>query len=703
MQELTEWEPNHRILVIDDNQAIHEDLRKILSGEPDSASALEEDEAILFDTAALPNVAFELDSAYQGQEGLAMLKASLAEGRPYAMAFVDVRMPPGWDGIETIGRLWAAYPDLQVVICTAYSDYSWKDIHRKLGQSDNLLILKKPFDNIEVIQMACALTRKWVVSRQARLRINDLDSMVAQRAAQLQAANQTLRQEFEQRSKAEASFRAVFEASPVGIALADATGCVLDVNQSFLDIYGADKAELTGRTLAEVGLAEPQESVNAVEACFGRQRTALLWTRRVALPDRPLSLAFLLDISERKEMESELRRARADAESMANAKGQFLANMSHEIRTPLNGVLGLSTLLADEQNMPESARKIVGLIRTSGDILRSVVDDILDFSKIESGNLELECIPFCLQDCLEWSLGLFRRLAEEKHLQMRLHMAPGIPERLLGDANRIRQVMANLLSNAVKFTEAGCVEVSAEAIPIGGSNTQQRIRICVKDSGIGIPEEKAHRLFRPFSQVDATTSRRFGGTGLGLAICRSLIEAMGGTIHVKSKEGEGSTFTFDFPAEACQVEKSVGELPASVRQSDARILVVEDNKVNQAVTQGLLKKLGYTAEIVADGQAAIQKAGTETFHLLLMDVQMPGISGLEATRAIRALPTGQGVPIVALTASATAEDREDCLKAGMDDYVSKPISLEALRTVLERWAAREGSVVPTLAANDATR
>lgn len=386
-------------------------------------------------------------------------------------------------------------------------------------------------------------------------------------------------------------------------------------------------------------------------------------------------------------MELELQRARTDAESIAKAKSQFLANMSHEIRTPLNGVLGLTALL-DERDLPESVRETVRLIRTSGDILRSVVDDILDFSKIESGNFELERIPFCLKDCLEWSLGLFRGMAAEKQLNLRLQIAPDVPERLLGDANRLRQIVANLLSNAIKFTEEGGITVSAELFPVLACGQPQRIRISVKDSGIGIPEDRLHRLFRPFSQIDATTSRRYGGTGLGLAICQGLVEIMGGSIAVDSKPGEGSNFAFDFAADVCHAETPSIEAPRLMRSSKARILVAEDNKVNQVVTQGLLRKLGYDSEIVSDGHAAVHKAGTETFHLLLMDVQMPGISGLEATQAIRALPAGQNVPIIALTASATAEDRENCLKAGMDDYVSKPISLDALRTVLERWAAQ---------------
>src|ERR1017187_1099704 len=241
-------EPNHRILVIDDNQAIHDDLRKILLGEVKTQESLQDVEAFLFGAQAVPITRFEIHSAYQGQEGLAKLEQSLAEGRPYALAFVDVRMPPGWDGVETITRLWRAYPNLQVVVCTAYSDYSWNDIQRRLGQSENLLILKKPFDNIEVIQLAHALTRKWLVSSQAQARLEDLDQMVAQRTAELRTANQRIKQEFEEKAAAEVAFRTVFESSPIGITLSDLNGRYVDVNRAMEELMGVAKASIVGRS-----------------------------------------------------------------------------------------------------------------------------------------------------------------------------------------------------------------------------------------------------------------------------------------------------------------------------------------------------------------------------------------------------------------------------------------------------------------------
>jgi PAS domain S-box-containing protein len=680
-------EPNHRILVIDDNRAIHDDVRKILIGDQVDQSDLASDEEFLFDDAPVARTLFEIDSAYQGQEGLALLEKSMAEGRPYAMAFVDVRMPPGWDGVETIGRLWNVYPDLQVVICTAYSDYSWADILRCLGHSDNLLILKKPFDNIEVIQLAHALTKKWMVSRQAAARMEDLDRMVARRTEQLR--------------KAEEAFRVVFEASPIAIALSDMAGRYLDVNSACQEMFGQAKEQIIGRDPVELGWLDTRESLNELGqklASFGcvdaqemvysnprlGRRTGLLWLREVTIDLSPHILGFYLDITDRKRMEEDLQQARLGAEAAARAKSNFLSNMSHEIRTPLNGVVSLSALLVEE-NVPEDTRAMLRLIRASGETLAKILDDVLDFSKIESGKLELEKSPFSLRDALDWGVELFRGMANDKHLQLNLKVDSGIPERLDGDATRIRQVVANLISNAIKFTEQGSIDVEARLAPEGAPEGDCRIRISVRDTGIGIPSDKLSRLFQSFSQVDASTNRRFGGSGLGLVISRRLVEMMGGTIRIESWQGEGSTFAFDFVA---GISASAAPEPESMRHSELgpmRVLVAEDNSVNQVVIQHVLQRLGCDVDLVADGMGALSRVQTAAYDVVLMDIQMPGLGGLDAARQIRSLAAAcSQVPIVALTASATVEDREACFAAGMNDYLSKPLVIDALRRVLER-------------------
>jgi PAS domain S-box-containing protein len=702
MNSPTLLEPNHRLLVIDDNQAIHEDLRKILTGEVKTQEHLQDDEELLFGKEATPIVRFEIDSAYQGQEGLAKLEQSLAAGRPYALAFVDIRMPPGWDGVETISRLWQAYADLQVVVCTAYSDYSWNDIQRRLGRSENLLILKKPFDNIEVIQLAHALTRKWLVSGQAQARLEDLDLMVARRTAELEAANQRINQQFEEKAAAEAAFRTVFESSPIGIALSDLNGRYVDVNRAMEELMGVPKADVCGRDPVDVGWIAGREAFDGMRRALdeGRgldshelvfwhpqqgERTGLLWARRVAIGSKGYWLSFVLDISERKRMEQDLVRARLGADAAAEAKSQFLANMSHEIRTPLNGILGLSLLL-EEESLPDDLRSMTSLIRTSGEVLRRVLDDVLDFSKLESGKLQLVEEPFDLGACLQWSFELFRKTAAERNIACRLHLDHRLPARVSGDATRLRQVTANLMSNAVKFTHRGSVELEAQLVELAHGEGRHLIRVAVRDTGIGIPEDRIHRIFESFSQVDASTSRSYGGTGLGLAISKRLVEMMGGELRIRSREGEGTTLEFTFSAGIAAGAGPATEAADTAGTQGLKVLVAEDNKVNQLVTLRMLRKMGCQADLAHDGDSAVRSVETNSYDIVLMDLSMPGVDGLEATRRIRRMPAAQSsIPIVALTASASNEVRSGCLAAGMNDYLSKPMDVQALRRALDRW------------------
>ncbi|HTS26987.1 MAG TPA: response regulator [Bryobacteraceae bacterium] len=704
-------EPNHRILVVDDNRAIHDDLRKILASDGSHDLDLQTDESILFDAQPVPVTNFEIDSAYQGEEGLEKLREAVSAGRPYALAFVDVRMPPGWDGVETITQFRKVDPDLQTVICTAYSDYSWNDIQRRLGHADSLLILKKPFDNIEVIQLAHALSRKWLLSRQAEARMVDLDLMVAKRTAELQAANELIQKKLQEKAEAEEAFRVVFQASPIGITLMDMNGRYLDVNRAFEAQYQVTRCEIVGSDVVESGFLDQvtldalRNEITEFGAISGKEvkysprsggtRTGLLWARTVAIGHVPHLLGFLLDISERKQMEEELQRAREAAEAAAKAKSVFLANMSHEIRTPLSGVLGLSSLL-DSQDIPQNVHSMVRLIRQSGEMLGRVIDDVLDFSKIDSGRLELEWAPFSLEECLEWSIGLYQKIALEKNIRMQFDYDRRIPKLLLGDSTRMKQVVANLISNAVKFTPSGSIRVKAE-LAGGGAEPGGacRIRVAVTDTGIGIPPDRLDRLFHSFTQVDPSTNRRYGGTGLGLAISKRLVEMMGGDIRVESAPGVATTFEFTVllsVAESLAPARAAG-LPTA---AGMRILVAEDNKVNQVVALHMLKNMGHQADLVDDGEAAIQQVQSHQYDLVLMDVQMPGIDGLEATQRIRTLPHPcSAIPIVALTASATTEDRETCLGTGMNDYISKPLRPDALGELLNRWNPHKPHAVKT--------
>ncbi|MCW8139479.1 MAG: response regulator [Planctomycetota bacterium] len=434
------------------------------------------------------------------------------------------------------------------------------------------------------------------------------------------------------------------------------------------------------------------------------------WLHATSTPSRRpggvvLWNGVFLDITARKHVEEELQRAKDVAEAATLAKSRFLATMSHEIRTPMNAVIGMSALLLDTPLTPEQ-RECAELIRSSGDALLQLIDDILDVSKIESGRMDLERQAFDVRDCLAGAVELLLPRAGAKGLELTTTVEPTVPRRVLGDSTRLRQVLVNLVDNAVKFTERGAVHVRVDGrrSPPGpvGARERHELSFRISDTGIGIPSERLGRLFHSFSQVDASTRRRFGGTGLGLAISQGLVELMGGALRVESQPGRGSTFSFTIVVEAA--EAGDPEPPTSppavagalrrdlARAHPLRVLVAEDNVVNQQVIVRLLGRLGYAADVVDDGAQALDAIGQREYDLVLMDVQMPGVDGLEAARRItRGSPTDRRPWLVALTAGAMHGDRERCLDAGMDEYVSKPVRIEELQAVLVRCEQRHRS------------
>lgn len=527
----------------------------------------------------LTDIIYDIDHAYQGKEAINMVNRAHAEGDPYSLVFMDVRMPPGMDGIETIQRIWADHPYTEMVICTAYSDYSWDQIVKNLGNTDKLLFMKKPFDVTALKQTALTLTTKW-----------------------------NLRQE----------------------------------------------------TMAYTDRLE--QDVKA----------------------RTLELERL--VKEHKRMKEKAERATA-------TKSAFLATMSHEIRTPMNGVMGMNSLLLDT-DLDEKQRKLSEMVKKSADSLLRVVNDILDFSKIEAGKMDLEIVPFKPEEVVSEVAQTISFQSKAKGLKIEYSVDDDVPQTLMGDPTRLNQLLLNFGSNAVKFTEKGSVVIR---VSLAEQNSDgYMVKFSVKDTGLGIPEEKLEGIFDPFKQADSSTTRKYGGTGLGLAICRQLTELMEGSVGVVSEPGKGSTFWFKVPLKKQQKETiengiTEGASAGATEQpiTKMKILVVEDDKMNQLVVQKFLEKEGLYTDIVETGREAIKALEETEYGAVLMDVQMPDMDGLEATEIIRDMEKGTGkhIPIIMLTASAMAGDRENSMQAGADDFITKPIDKSKLIRSINKYLA----------------
>ena len=621
----------------------------------------------------------ELLSATGADSSFAKLGAQalrLCERTRFQLAVLDLNLPD-MDGFQVGEGIRRLQPECEIVFCSAYNNRENRD--RAFGEGA-IDFIEKPYE--------MAATRKRLAMHLERLALR---ANLSRQVAKLDTMVATI---------------------PDAVISADRGQRVVGWNAAAERIFGVPVAVALGRPLSDFLPDSPALMAGTPSAgepaAAGLRLNGSPWAMRAVRADgRPISVEANLshwsqagqdyltlivrDVSERVRLVEELRLAKDTAERASRAKSEFLANMSHEIRTPMNAILGL-THLALRHATDDKTRDWVERIRRSADHLLAIVNDILDLSKIEADRLSLEHIEFPLAAVVDRVSELLGPKAAAKGLRLVTELDPAVPGRLMGDPLRLRQILINFGDNAIKFADRGEVRVSSRLI--GRAGGAARVRLAVRDEGIGLGDEQAARLFTDFQQADASTTRKYGGTGLGLSIARRLARLMGGEVGVDSRLGEGATFWCELSMEVAGTPASAlaAEPPAAAAADSgpsgakgSRLLVVDDNDVNLMIAKEILSNAGMVVETAVNGEQALDKLSDGAYDLVLMDLQMPQMDGLQATRALREQPSHRTMPVVGLTASAMLSERDDCLAAGMNDVLTKPYEPRHLVEVVESW------------------
>lgn len=643
----------------------------VVDDEPDNFDVIE---------ALLSSQDYQLHYATNGQEAIASLELFQPD-----VILLDVMMP-GMDGIEVCQRIksmpqWESVPIIMVTALTSKEDLA-KCL--EAGADD---FISKPLNSLEFRARVKSMLR--------------------------------IKKQYDRLERANALIYAQLEASLEGVIAADEQGRLVGYNQKLCQMWGInatttnpyDSDLLILPLLQEAKF--PQELTNILESTydsleqvthgemFVNDLTYEYFSSQVTASSGKFwgFVWRFRDITERKQFEKNLRDAKEDAEAALRVKSDFLAMMSHEIRTPINGVLGMTQLLSTTSLNTEQ-QKFVQSIQTSGEVLLTVINDILDFSKLESGKLELEHLPVDVRGIFADTCALFTKQTKDKGIVLSCQIDEKMPPYVLGDAVRLRQILLNLTNNAVKFTHSGevCLTVSSP------TENGLELLFTVKDTGIGLTPEQLQKLFQPFTQASIATARKYGGTGLGLAICQKLVHMMGGRIWAESDPDRGSVFSFALPVSATdEVPQSITPFAGKFHQSNQinldlattlplNILVAEDNAINQELVLAMLGKMGYAPVIASNGLEAIAALKINSYDIVFLDIQMPVMNGIETANYLvwqwSEVSTNPSRPIlIAMTASTMQGDREMCLEAGMDDYISKPIFFDTLQRMLERWGS----------------